>query len=236
MKLHDKFGYSKAIVVDEKMLTDINECIKEFFSDPKYSAELLDDSRIVFESLEELLSYENYGDKSIKYLKINFGYNKFEFEQTFSIFHSYKNSVSGEYVTKNVNESILFKKNIQNILEKGSRPWYYTFVTKFSVIYFLIVITVICIILTVILNLNGKYVKGDSNLSVSFLNIWICGSVIYFLIAHMFSKLKNKIFPVIAYKIGEQKKKIERRDDLISKFFWGVIVTGIVSVIISILF
>ena len=238
MELHDKMGYTKAIIVDECMLTELDQCIRKFFpsSSPCYSAELLDESRVNFESLDELLQYDNFGDKAIKFLKVNFGYsNSLIFKQTISFFHSYKYSLTIEYVTKNMDNSVLFKKEMFKIFEKVRRPWHYTFVTKFSMMYFWIAFLFWLVIFSGMSYFKGMHEFKDTPLSVSLFNTWIISTASILFAAYLLSRIRKVLFPVISYKIGEQKKHIERRDDLISKFFWGVIVTGIVSVIISIL-
>lgn len=237
MELHDKIGYKKAIIVDECMLKELDQCIRCFFTSvPKYSADLLDESIIDFETLDELLQYENFGNKAIKFLKISFGYaNRLTFRQTLSLFHSYEYSLLTEYVIKDMDDNILFKQEMIKIFEKGKRPWHYTFVTKFSYMYFFIAFLFLIAIFSGILYLKGMFVFEDTPLSVSLFNTWIICTTSILIISYLLSRIRKVLFPVISYKIGEQKKQIERRDDLISKFFWGVIVAGIVSVIISIL-
>ncbi len=237
MELHDKMGYNKAIVVDECMLIDLDKCIKHFFTSlPCYSADLLDESTINFESLDELLQYDNFGSKAIKFLKVDFGFsNRLVFKQTISVVHSYEYSLTIEYVTNNMDDSTLFKKEMFKIFEKGKRPWYYTFVTKFSIIYFFGAFIFLIAIFYGILYLGGMLEIKDTSLSVNLYNKWIIYTISIFVIRYLLSQIRKVLFSVIAYKIGEQKKKIEQKDDLISKFFWGVIVTGIVSVVISIL-
>ena len=237
MELHDKIGYKKAIIVDECMLTELDQCIRNFFAlAPKYSADLLDESIIDFETLDELLQYDNFGNKAINFLKISFGYaNRLTFKQTLSFFHSYEYSLLAEYIINNREDNILFKQEMFKIFEKGKRPWHYTFVTKFSYMYFCIAFLFFIAIFSGILYLKGMFIFKDTPLSASLFNNWIISTASIFIVSYLLSRIRKVLFPVISYKIGEQKKQIERRDDLISKFFWGVIVAGIVSVIISIL-
>lgn len=237
MELHDKMGYRKAVIVDENMLLELDKCIKRFFpSLPQYSADLIDESTINFESLEELLQYDNFGDKSIKFLRITFGYsNRIVFKQTSSLIHSYKYSLSIEYITKSVNDSTLFKKELFNIFEKGRRSWYYTFITKFSLMYVFMTLFFLLAIFYGVSYLKGILKVSDTELSVGIFDIWLISITLIILGTHLLSQIRTAVFPVVAYKIGEQKKQIERRDDLLSKFFWGVIVAGVVSAIISVL-
>lgn len=236
MELHDKLGYRKAIIVDERMLIDLDKCIRNYFtSSPNYSADLLDESIVVFESLDELIQYDNFGNKAIKYLKVSFGYNNsLVFKKTLSSFHSYEYSLLIEYVIKNMDDNILFKKEMIKIFEKGKRPWYYTFVTKFSYMYFFIAFMFMTVIFGGILYFKDMFKIINTTLTVGMFITWfICTALILFM-SYLLSRIRNFLFPVISYNIGEQKKQIEGRDKLISNIFWSVIVAGILAIIVGI--
>lgn len=232
MKLYDKFGYKKAITVDEKVLIELDECIRKYFSSPQYKAQLLDGSSIVFESLEELLAYDNVGKKSFMYLNVDFGYsNSLEFKPSISWVHSYGYSVSAEYVTKEKNDSILFKEELYKIMEKGKRSRFYTFITKVSMFYFLCIVAGLGIGLFGTLFLLGVNTTSSTVVTMDTINMWCVSAFLILLISYILSSIRKRIFPVISFKLGDGIKVVERLNDLRSKCFWGVIVAGIVSVI-----
>ena len=122
-----------------------------------------------------------------------------------SLFHSYEDSLTIEYVTKNMDDSVLFKKEI---FEKGRRPWNYTFVTKFSIIYFWILFVCLSVICSGILYLKGMLKFKDTPLSVSLFNTWIISTASILFVTYLLSRIRKVLFPVISYKIGEQKNRL----------------------------
>ena len=70
MKQKTYFNFEKAIKVDEKMLIEIKSCIEEYCPQLRYEAELENNDEIEFESIDELLGFENSPSNRLKNLQV----------------------------------------------------------------------------------------------------------------------------------------------------------------------
>lgn len=235
MIIHGKIAYKDAIIVDKKLLEELEKVILNFFDRVSYSCKLYNDSRIDFESLEELLNYENPKIRKIMRLSITFGYSgEIVFEPSIAFFSSYKYTVQGNYQNENLDESVLFQEKVKDILNRSKQDKWYTILTKINTMQFLIVMLVFWACLLVF-SVYTKGIEQEVTFSPIIFNLYIIASFVFCLIGYILSKCRNFLLPVIAYKIGEQIKVIEKGRDLFSKIFWGIIVAFFVSFIVAII-
>lgn len=87
MTIHGKIAFKDAIIVDKKLLKEMEKVILNFYDKVSYSCMLSNDNRIDFDTLDELLSYENPKIRKIIRLSITFGYSsEIVFEPSFAFF------------------------------------------------------------------------------------------------------------------------------------------------------
>ena len=117
MTIRGKIKFKDAIIVDEKLLRELEEIILSFYDKIEYSCRLCNDNTIDFASLAELLDYENTKIRKIERLKISFGvYNEIVFEPSLSFWCSYKYTVEGTFITEDNDKGILFTDKIEKAL------------------------------------------------------------------------------------------------------------------------
>lgn len=230
MELRGNIRFTEAIVVDEKLLVQLENTLLEFYDDVLYSVKLCNGDLIKFNNLQEMLDYENIDERKIESLQIGFNIiDELNFYPTYSAFCSYKCTVSGTYRMDNSDKSILFSNKVNDALKKARRPQWYTVITKISMFHFLIVELIICFFL-----LGYIYIKEGELTEVSFTATYfiscMLSSIMIILLCGLFSKIRKYFFPSISYMIGEQIVKIEALNKLYGNIFWCVIVAFIVSV------
>lgn len=237
MTIYGKIKFKDAIIVDEKLLCELEEIILTFYKEINYSCILSSDDSIDFESLEELLNYENTKMRKIERLKISFGhFNEIVFKPTISAFCSYKYTVEGTFKTEDNNNSILFPKKIQDALEKNKQSKWYTIITKISLMHFMSLLFGASIGSSVsLLYTKGINISQETGYIPSIVNLGIAFGILCILFAIIFSKCRNILLPPIAFKIGEQIKEIEKGRDLFSKIVWGVVVAFLISLFAGLL-
>lgn len=232
MTIHGKIQFKDAIIVNEKLLKDLEEVILSFFKQVTYECKLCNGDCIEFDSLEELLTYENIKVRKIVKLKIKFDYNEIIFEPTFSKINSYQHTVFGVYKVYDSDTSILFSEKVQRILENSKRSRWYTFLTKISMMYFCILIVGISIGST-IYSVMSEGVMGKSVYTVNSINISIIIGILCIVISIILAKCRDILLPPISFLIGEQIQEIKRNEEKFSKIFWGVVVAFIVSFVVA---
>lgn len=232
MIIHGKIRFKEAIIVNEKLLRDLEKVILQFFKKIKYECRLCTDDYILFNSLEELLNYENNKKSRIEKLVLEFDYNKIEFYTTVSYFCSYGCTVVGSYKVETQDENILFSKKVMEVLEKSRRNKLYTFFTKISILYFMVFILVISSASTIYLVMK-EGLKGGNIYTTNSINLGITIGILIFFIGWILAKCRNLLFPPISFMLGEQIEQIKKNEDRTSKIFWGVIVAFVISYIVT---
>lgn len=232
MTIHGKITFKDAIIIDEKLLKELENVILETFTNIKYEGRLCNDDIILFDSLSELLQYENINQRKLVKLKIEFDYNVIEFYPTISGICSYKYTVSGSYATKDTDTSILFERKIKNILEKHKRKKWYTLLTKISTMHFGIFILGLSTIST-IYSVLKEGVIGGITYTANSINLGIILAILLIIVSAILAKCRNFLLPPISFMIGEQVEEIKKNENLFSKIFWGVVVTFVVSFVVA---
>lgn len=232
MTIHGKIQFNEAIIVDEKLLTNLEEVILSYYSKVTYECKLHNEDMVEFESLKELLNYKNIKSRKIVMLKVKFDYNEIYFEPTLSKISSYSHTVFGIYKMDDSDKSILFSKKVEEILENGRRSKWYTFVTKFSMMYFLMFILVLSIG-NAIYSIVKEGVMGGNIYTINSLNLSLMLAILLLVISIFLAKCRDALLPPISFMIGEQVEEIEKQKNLFDKIFWGIIVAFVVSLIVA---
>lgn len=236
MKLNGNIYYEEALIVDKDLLSELEVVLIEYFEKVSYNVTLINGDSIEFDSLDELFKYENVKSRKITVLEIEFGFlNRLKFDKSGGTFSSYKYSLTGYYTIDDDDKAVLFTSKLKLVLDKGKRPKWYTFLTKFSAGYIAvlsIVLWIILILMQMILQIN----TSDSYITANHLNIALFIIIIVCIIIFICSKIRDYFFPVISYMIGQQKKEIEKLQNFYEKFFWGIIITLAIGIITAILF
>lgn len=233
MILHGNIKFKEAIIVDEKMLKELEEVIEEFFEDITYKCVLCNDDKIKFDSLQELLSYENIKTRSIKKMIVSFDKcNEIVFEIIGSIINSYKYTIQGSYKVDDSNKSILFSEKIDSIFKRHRRNKWYTILSKISFMHFWLLFFGISLVSSmrsiVEQGIEQGYIYTTNAVNLSIIAaLLICGIWVLIL------KFRDILFFPISFMIGEQIDIIKKREDIASKIFWGIIIAFIVSFIVA---
>lgn len=233
MKVNGKLKYNSAIIVNDTLIRELDGLLCEYFSEPKYSAELLNDDKIEFETVDELVSYDNYSIREIKRIIISAGLDNFIYiEPTFSFLSNYKSTVEMYFRIDDGDKSEEVKRKVKTLLDKHKQTIFYTLASKIS-------LTHICILLMImgfISNLYSLVTPRNSVIEVSGSTIISLSSVVAVIIL-LFSFgvywIIKKLFPPIIFYLGENINKTERNSKLKSNVFWGIIVAAIVSATVS---
>ncbi len=233
MNIYGKIRFKDAIIIDEKLLRDLENTISQFFGKVSYSCRLCNDNRIEFESLDELINFENVKIRKIVSLSMKFNcINEIEFEPDISFFSSYKYTVQGTFNTDDLDKSVLFQEKVKAILDRNKQDRWYIILTKMNYMHLCLASFIFSTCSTIYAIYTGGLEQKISYNPLIF-NLSISIGVVFFILAVILSKFRNVLLPPVAFKIGEQIKEIEKGRNLFSKIFWGVIVAFIVSLVVA---
>ena len=230
LKISGKWHYSKALILDEDRMQELNKLILEFYERAEYSATSFKGSEIQFTSIEELLSYDNYEKQRIKELTI-FGYNGYKHCIFFNIkisdseFLNYYRTVNCTYTLDSVDKETLLLSKIEKFFSKATaRYWLLGKFSLYGIIAIPSMLTSFC-----------KYLVGEKvslEVPLQMLLIIIIGCIGFLFCIRWFDKhfLLN-LFPPVSFLWGEELVRNEKWVKLRSNVFWGIIMAILIGLV-----
>lgn len=226
-------GEKIPFIVDKETISSINRVLEPQFTDIEYSVKCYDNTVRKFDSMEELLSYQNTHEARI--LELHIEANSKEESNFRRVILEWnrdeKNSTSHFVVGIRANEDamVALRSRIREI-QRTTKPWY-KIVAQFDELelirFFLIVLVIVWLFLGV--KFIGSVISGEfftlkydslqqlSGLHVLRLIFWtlmICGVgmiAVWKIVKYAIIKPKRLVFPMGSFLIGEEKRKHEER-------------------------
>lgn len=219
MKKTGILKYDKTLVLSESDIVNLSNILNFYCTELSYKATTCGETSIAFESIQELLSYDNFKKGKIKTLKI-LGFN-----QHYRIFdlnlYGQRNSapfVECEYSFKNADDEINFSAKLKTFFEKTTEAYYQYIISTFSIFF--------ALIFGLIYLIKINWPPSTSFLLSGLFDILI----IYYLIER---KILKFLFPSITFLWGEEIKKHAARVSIRKNLFWCVIVAVIISIAVT---
>ncbi|MFA9375766.1 MAG: hypothetical protein ACERKZ_03320 [Lachnotalea sp.] len=235
MLIKGQIKFKEAITVTPEFLKDISEVICIYYNYVSYKANLKNNDIIMFESLDELIKYDNFNDNKLATLSIYSDIKlNLEFETTSSTLHKYNYTLHGNYSMNSMDDSILFKKKLDDILKKRAEAKFYTFISKISMVYGLIIVVALCVLGSLYCSILGISTNGEISI-FDYIISWFLSMVGVVTFSKIFNKFQSVYFPPIVFYWGEEIQNYDKIKQLRKNVFWGVIVTLLVSLLVSLI-
>lgn len=125
MLISGKMKYKKAVILTEDKMHELETLLHKYCDSISYKAETINDSEIVFSSLDELLQYDNFESRSLKSLQISAsGISPyrirllFEADSLFSSLTGYDETFRCSYDVDTVDAETTIRAEINTFLRK----------------------------------------------------------------------------------------------------------------------
>lgn len=234
MQVNGCMQYTSSIIVNDIFFKDLDGLLTEYFEPPKYSADLVNGDSIVFDSVLELINYDNFASRSISSVCIRYGIGNYIYiKPTIAFVNGYKSTIEMCFVIDNNDKCEEIKRKARLIFDKHRQSMLYTIASKITIMH-------ICILLMTLSFFSNLYVLiSPKNLSVemnaaTIVAFFTVGTVVLLLCGYGLAWVIRKIFPPIIFYLGENIRSVEKNSRLKSNIFWCVFVSAFVSVIVSI--
>lgn len=233
MKINGIFEFHKAILVNEELLRSLEAELSVFAEEYKYTGYLENGNKVYFDNLKEMLEYDNYNNRKIKSLNLRLSLNfNIDFTESISYISSYKSTTIARYSCNNSNDDIIIQGKLREIFEKNKFPWYYTLLTKITIIYFGIIMLILSFILY--LNFGSNSFEGIN--VIQFFYTSTIASTILYIISYELNKIRNILFPSIVFYWGKEKERFDKNRANVDKVFWGILVASALPLIGKLIF
>ena len=213
-------SWKHAILVKEIDLKGITESVSQYYSESTFEVHCNEGSRITFQSLNDLLEYENPNFRRIESISMYFDTGGRECRVLIRLSVSGSDSC-GIHIEDN-DDSRSF--NVANEIEKRLRsckPWY-SFLLRFSLsTYFLIALLAIATIMTWVQAFSGDLKESQIPLIYKPF-IYLPFLIVIGIIFIVLDKVWEWIFPKVWFCIGRQKDELEKRSSVRSKLLIGI--------------
>lgn len=235
MEYRTTFKQKNAIVADGTMLEEIQNEILNYCDDIEYDSKLENGDSIKFDSLDELLDYENF--KGCRIEGINITARKFNSKNRIHInIIAERNVLSTCEFTANVTMSTdsidkktLFIKNMENIFLRHEQDKRYNKISKNSILKWISIYYIICTAILAFQLISCGFKSENKVLLV----IVIILTVVE-IMRNPIEKIQKDVYPPIVFYIGDEKSRYDDNKARRNNFFWTVVVGGTLTIVMSI--
>ena len=212
-----------AFVIDDMKLKKLTELLEDSLGSVNFSVKCAGGRSYNFESVEDLINYEN--PKSKKILKLYlFVHSADDRRSSLISFDSDSGIIPGIYMKLEVeeNELLTLEDKIEDVIA-GMRPWY-NIMSRLSIWIIIGVTFLIAIASLIILKLSGIMENVDADTRYSVSRVIVFGTAA--LIGYPVYKMLSTCFPRGVFAIGQGKSRFSNL-----KKFHGVMVSIIIGLI-----
>ena len=231
MVINSNYEFKSAIVVDENLLREIDRLIKEENKEPEYLAYLENKDEIQFESIDELVNYDNYENGRIKELQIRAGYELLiDISPSISPFIRYRSSVKVDFVSNNSEESELTKIKFKKLFKKHKQSKMHTIISKLSLpsMISIIIIFGFTYLISLYVYYSNNNIEHMPSKDMMMAGIIVLSVILFFVLG---SYMQKKYFSPIDFSIGHRINELEKESKLKWNIIWAVIVPIVISLV-----
>lgn len=212
-------------------MQSINSLLTEFCDRIEWAAMTYRKTDIQFDTLEELLSYDNYSSNRIVQLEIT-GYQnwkrfaRIEIQSDEMGLINYGSTLSCSYTVDSIDSELNFINQLEIILKKATASyWLLGKFSLFGTISAPSMLSTICGIIT------GGYAR-PKDISFTIALIIIASALVIILVSRWIDKhfLRN-LFPPIQFLWGEEVSRNSKWEKLRSNIFWGIIIALLIGIV-----
>lgn len=240
MTISGKIKKKKAVILSPERINLLCDIILKHCERLEFTAETYAQTRILFDSLEELLAYDNFKPRRIVKLEVD-GYNGYSraisveiSDLNFSLLVNYGSTVRCDYKFSSVDQETIFKSNFETWYEKIVAD--YWFLGKFSFTGLLFVpsafITLIRLVAGHTLEMDLSNVVTLAVIAVATILVIALSYSAKWLDAHFLGNL----FPAVAFVWGEEEKRNEKWEKFRSNLFWGIVIALLIGLVTNYLY
>lgn len=241
MKITGEIKGKKAIIIDSERLKVLSNIIVKHCDNIEYSAETVAKTNITFESLDELLEYDNFKPRRIISVEMK-GYSGYSHVVSIQIgnfnlspFVNYGRTVKCYYQLQSIEAETIFKTDFATWYQKVQAP--YWLVGKVSLFGLLLFPSIFHVLVQLIIG-SPKAEMDISNPVVLTVFAVVCIAVIGFIltIKMVDAYILGNLFPAVVFNWGEEVNRNEKWERYRSSWLWGSIITILLGLLVNYLY
>lgn len=237
MEYRMSFEFKKAIVVNEEMLRAIEKEIRNYCDRIEYNAKLENDAKIKFDSLEELITYENSKGDKIERLDIESrksGYDSVDrvdisIFADVSLFSKFESTATVSLTTDSLDKKTLLKEKLEHIFTRFEQDKRYNKVSRNAISHRIDLYFFICIIVLIWQVVSTGFSDANEGLVIAVMTLGILE-----FIKTPIEKKQKEFYPPIVFYLGDEKNLYDDNKTGRKSFFWTVVIGGTLTIVVGI--
>ena len=237
MKIEKNLNYNKRLVITAERMEKLHSLVGVYCQNIEYKAKLKNAAEVSFDTFEELMNYDNVGNKKIITLKIHGG-SKSEYRGENIDYNPKQDAKTDIYInienTHNTSRIGVFYCNMsfenpdnQRLFEDDLNQFLQNF-TEGQISF--VIWRYIVMVLSVIAIGYGYNALHESNFNWSgVLIIAVLAIIVYVVIIKIIDRC---LYRSVEFAWGEELKKHEKRADWRSKWIWCILIPIVIALVI----
>ena len=227
MTISGRYSYKRALKLTPDRMRQLEELLNRYFDKIVYNCNIKNGSDITFQSLEEMLEYDNFSTGKIVSMNI-YGETTAQltinFSEGYGTFSNYEQVVYCNYTLYDVVQDTIFIKELNEFFKKSTlNYWLIGKATLFS-------LSLACYSFILIFRIIEARLRfSAANLSLDELLLAIA---LLFLAYFIDKNLLKKLFPPIVFYWGEEERAFDKKDKLRTNLFWVVLVGILIGIVV----
>lgn len=230
------FTYQRIVVLNAKRLKELESLLSKHCDNIDYIAITKNDAEILFDSFDELIGFNNFGEDKIISLKIEChktNSNNFMLGIVFSPkFPFQTDTVRCKYCFSNIDEESVFITDFNKFLDKVTIYHIKYMLCEWASFFFFIFLGLYPIFIPV----NGTPVyqttRGIYPMIIKVFVFEVVPMTMYCLCSKLIWK---RLYPRAIYAWGEEEEKYSKLEGLRSNLFWGVFLATCINIIVGLI-
>ena len=240
MTISGKIKKKKAVILSPERINLLCDIILKHCERLEFTAETYAQTRISFDSLEELLAYDNFKPRRIVKLEVD-GYNGYSrsisveiSDLNTSLIANYGSTIRCDYKFCSIDQETVFKSDFEIWYEKVVAD--YWFLGKFSFTGLLFVPSAFITLIRLVAGHRMELDLSNGIILGSIIFVTLATFAIFYIIKWLDTNILGNLFPAVSFLWGEEEKRNKKWEKFRSNLLWGVVIAILVGVVTSYLY
>lgn len=235
MKIYGRIKKKRAVIVSPERLKELCDIISKHCDRLEFSAETYARTSISFDSIEELLNYDNFKPRRLISVDIEgyIGYSRIISVEignfNLSPITNYGRTLRCDYQLPSIDAEVVFKNDFDTWFQKSTSS--YWLLGKFSFSGLLFIPSAAITLMRMLTGERLEIELSNTAMVAAIIVTIIMGVGLFYLLKLLDGVLLGNLFPAVVFQWGEETTRFENWQRFQSNLLWGIIITLILGLV-----
>ena len=240
MKISGRIKKKKAVIISPDRLRELCDIIVKHCDRLEFSAETYARTSITFDSIEELLNYDNFKPRRLISLDVEgyVGYSRIISVEignlSISPITNYGRTLLCDYQLPSIDAETVFKNDFETWFQKAKSG--YWLLGKFSFNGLLFIPSAAITLIRLLAGERAEIDLSNTVLLAALLFVIALSVALVYLLKFLDTYLLGNLFPAVVLLWGEETTRFEKWQKFRSNLLWGVIIAVLLGLMTNYLY